>query len=252
MSDTIRVKDLATELAISNKEVLQGLRDLGVPAKSHMSSIDEESAQALRKVLQKQDEPSTVIERKVQPGVIVRRRRKAKDAPTPEEAEDKSAQNKANKEPSKASSAQKIDTDNEVDSAHQEQAKTSTSTKTSKKKKKKKPEPAKAKIISRPNDEPAVQPEPKELAPEKLEKPKKQSVEEKPDKSIAPEKKAQAEAPVATKEQSTAAKPQEGSSKKKKKKSKKKIVQEPQIRVISKPDPAQIAAAKAISSTYSL
>ncbi|MFN2266702.1 MAG: translation initiation factor IF-2 N-terminal domain-containing protein, partial [Desulfonatronovibrio sp.] len=40
MSDKIRVRELSQELGISNKELIQLLRELGITVKSHMSSLE--------------------------------------------------------------------------------------------------------------------------------------------------------------------------------------------------------------------
>ncbi len=44
----MRVHELASELDMSSKELLQKLHDLGVEVKSHMSSVDEDSIQLMR------------------------------------------------------------------------------------------------------------------------------------------------------------------------------------------------------------
>ena len=78
MTFKIRVKDLSAELGVTNKELLQALRDLDISVKSHMSSITEDDATLVRsKFKESVGEAPDVIEKKVQPGVIVRRRRQA-------------------------------------------------------------------------------------------------------------------------------------------------------------------------------
>src|SRR3989339_693403 len=46
----IKVSDLAKELGLSSKDLLQTLKDLGVSAKTAASSIDAESAQVVREI----------------------------------------------------------------------------------------------------------------------------------------------------------------------------------------------------------
>jgi translation initiation factor IF-2 len=75
MSDKIRVKDLSAELGVSNKEILQRLRELDIQAKSLMTTIEDEDVQAVREAFKNQSSTTEVVEREVQPGVIVRRRR---------------------------------------------------------------------------------------------------------------------------------------------------------------------------------
>ena len=51
MNNKVRVYDLAKKLKKSNKELLAVLQELGVTVKSHSSSIDEETAQAVENIL---------------------------------------------------------------------------------------------------------------------------------------------------------------------------------------------------------
>ncbi|MFW5722913.1 MAG: translation initiation factor IF-2 N-terminal domain-containing protein, partial [Desulfohalobiaceae bacterium] len=48
MATKMRVRELSTELDISNKELLHLLRDLGIQVKSHMSTIPEEEVERVR------------------------------------------------------------------------------------------------------------------------------------------------------------------------------------------------------------
>ncbi|MGE4297824.1 MAG: translation initiation factor IF-2 [Desulfovibrionaceae bacterium] len=72
----IRVKDLATELDVNNKDLLQALRDIGVQAKSHMSLLTDEDVENVSAKLKGNAPVTEVIRKEIQPGVIVRRRRK--------------------------------------------------------------------------------------------------------------------------------------------------------------------------------
>ncbi|MFW5733497.1 MAG: translation initiation factor IF-2 N-terminal domain-containing protein, partial [Oceanidesulfovibrio sp.] len=83
---TITVKDLSNELGVNKKELIQALRELGVQVKSHMSAVDEEQAAEMRSRFQNGGEEggADVVRKEVQPGVVVRRRRKPK-AGAPEE-----------------------------------------------------------------------------------------------------------------------------------------------------------------------
>lgn len=77
MAAKLRVRDLATELKVSNKDILNTLRRLGIQVRSHMSGLTEEDAALVRDEMNKTARPqSEVIRREVQPGVIVRRRKK--------------------------------------------------------------------------------------------------------------------------------------------------------------------------------
>jgi translation initiation factor IF-2 len=81
---SIRVKDLAKELGVGNKEILQFLRELGFQAKSQMGALTEEEVEQVRAKARSLVGKSQVIDTEVQPGVIVRRRKPARDkAPEP-------------------------------------------------------------------------------------------------------------------------------------------------------------------------
>ncbi|QLA16872.1 translation initiation factor IF-2 [Desulfolutivibrio sulfoxidireducens] len=80
----IRVKDLAKELGVGNKEILQILRELGIQAKSQMGALTEEEASQVRLKARSMGGATRVIDTEVQPGVIVRRRKPARDRQAPE------------------------------------------------------------------------------------------------------------------------------------------------------------------------
>lgn len=71
----IRIYELARELNMQNKALLQKLRALNIPAKSHMSSLDDETAARVRaalfgKATEKVEETrvrSTIIRRRIKP-----------------------------------------------------------------------------------------------------------------------------------------------------------------------------------------
>ena len=85
----IKVKDLASELAVPSKDMLRALRELGVSAKSMAGSLEPDEAGRLRAHFAARKE-SAVECTTVQPNVIVRRRRKesspAPETPAPAEA----------------------------------------------------------------------------------------------------------------------------------------------------------------------
>jgi len=76
---SIRVKDLAKELGVGNKEILQFLRELGFQAKSQMGALTEEEVTQVRAKARSLVGKTQVIDTEVQPGVIVRRRKPARD-----------------------------------------------------------------------------------------------------------------------------------------------------------------------------
>ena len=94
MANKIRIMDLSSELGVSNKELLQVLRELDIPVKSHVSSITDEEAAQVREKVQRKDAPVDVQQREVQPGVILRRRRKVDKAAVPDQPSEDQASTK--------------------------------------------------------------------------------------------------------------------------------------------------------------
>ena len=71
----IRIYELARDLSMPNKELLEKLSDLDIPVKNHMSSLDEEAVKKIKgNILSVK--PEEVEETRVKP-TIIRRRRKA-------------------------------------------------------------------------------------------------------------------------------------------------------------------------------
>ncbi len=75
-TEKARIKDLSAELGISNKELLQALRELNIPARSHMSTLTPEETEEIRARFKGSTGKTEVVRKEIQPGVIVRRRRK--------------------------------------------------------------------------------------------------------------------------------------------------------------------------------
>ena len=84
--DKVRVKDITTQLGVSNKDMLAALRELNIPAKSHMATLTPEDVARVR---ERFAAPSSEdkVRRETQSGVIVRRRRQE-----PETAETRTAE----------------------------------------------------------------------------------------------------------------------------------------------------------------
>ena len=80
--DKTKVRDLATELGVPTKNLLQALRELDIPAKSTSTGIAAEDVERVKNHL-KETASSGQGEnrREVQPGVIVRRRRQTAEEP---------------------------------------------------------------------------------------------------------------------------------------------------------------------------
>ncbi|WP_029898408.1 translation initiation factor IF-2 [Desulfohalovibrio reitneri] len=74
----LRVKDLAAELSVGNREVLQVLRDLDIPVKSHMSSLEDQQVDLVRQRLSQSGGSAEVTTKEIQPGVVRRRRKRSR------------------------------------------------------------------------------------------------------------------------------------------------------------------------------
>ncbi len=80
MATKMRVNELSKELGISNKELIQLLRKLQINVKTHMSGLTEDEVDKARQQCRKAaQEP--VVENKLGSGVIVRKRRKTVKRP---------------------------------------------------------------------------------------------------------------------------------------------------------------------------
>ncbi|CAM2061444.1 Translation initiation factor IF-2 [Desulfovibrionales bacterium] len=74
-TDRIRIKELAIELAVSTKDLIQALREMGIEAKSQMSSMNDIEANDLKARFRGETVATKVDRQEIQPGQIVRRRR---------------------------------------------------------------------------------------------------------------------------------------------------------------------------------
>ena len=75
MDEKIKVRDLAAETGRSTTDVMRVLREEGIDFKTASSSISREDAEKVKAHFQPEAE-KTVSRKEVQPGVIVRRRRR--------------------------------------------------------------------------------------------------------------------------------------------------------------------------------
>ncbi|PKN09791.1 MAG: translation initiation factor IF-2 [Deltaproteobacteria bacterium HGW-Deltaproteobacteria-8] len=91
MVTKLKVKDLAAELGIGHKEILQQLRDMDIQVKTFMSTLEDGEAESLRQSLRAQPAAKTEVVRREVGDVIVRSRKakpgdpeqKAAPAPAP-------------------------------------------------------------------------------------------------------------------------------------------------------------------------
>ena len=79
-----RVYELARELNMSNKSLLERISSLDLGLNSHMSTLDDETEHKIRLFIQGVMEPS-LVEKRVRPTVIRRRRKVVKAEPEPAE-----------------------------------------------------------------------------------------------------------------------------------------------------------------------
>ncbi|MFC1811081.1 translation initiation factor IF-2 [Thermodesulfobacteriota bacterium] len=93
----IRIYELARDLNMTNKTLLEKLRDLDISAKTHMSSLDEAAAARVKENLFGTPEKEIEVTR-IKPTIIRKRRKKIKEAPArslptpPEKVEQKPPQ----------------------------------------------------------------------------------------------------------------------------------------------------------------
>ncbi len=277
MTAKVRVEDLAAELGLSNKEIIQQLREVGIQVKSQKTVLNDEDVDRLKADMKKGGTGKKEVRRVTGSGVIVRRRRKksknaevAKKEATPEKSATTPSETETDfvkETPVDQTKEQAIDVPTE-ETAPKAEAK-----KVKKKpagKKAAKPAVPKVKVIKPVTEaipEPATEeskdteavaekavPEP---APEKAEAP----VAEESETAVAEDKKESNMEPKAGKPVPQDAKGTDISSEKKevarseakegkKKKKKKKEPATPKVKIISMPDPNEVKAretAKAVS-----
>jgi len=70
-----RIYELARDFNMTNKDFLEKLKSMDIPVKSHMSSLDEETIEKVKEALQGK-KPAELVEKRIKPTVIRRRRKK--------------------------------------------------------------------------------------------------------------------------------------------------------------------------------
>ena len=86
MTAKVRVEDLAAELQLSNKEIIQQLREIGVQAKSQKTIVEDEDVDRFKAELKQGGGKRKVVRRVGESGVIIRRTRKKTRESADEEA----------------------------------------------------------------------------------------------------------------------------------------------------------------------
>ncbi|MEN8245097.1 MAG: translation initiation factor IF-2 [Thermodesulfobacteriota bacterium] len=82
----IRIYELARELNMTNKQLLEKLEELGIPVKSHMSSVEDAEVDSIKDKIRGKKQPD-LVEKRIRPSVIRRRKVKAPAEPAPVAAE---------------------------------------------------------------------------------------------------------------------------------------------------------------------
>jgi len=164
----IRIYELARELNLPNKALLQKLRAIDIPVKSHMSSLDDETAARVKAALfGKATEQivetrvrSTIIRRRTKPAPVVKSRAEKPVAET-EEVPDKvsSATKEKPGDRAETETVQPVEPEPKEKASEPEVPPETPVKKRPPKRKKIKAEQS-AKIIKKPVPEPPVQPEP--------------------------------------------------------------------------------------------
>ncbi|MBI5477360.1 MAG: translation initiation factor IF-2 N-terminal domain-containing protein, partial [Deltaproteobacteria bacterium] len=83
----MRVYEVAREVGVANKDLVQKIRALGIEVNNHMSVLDPEDVMRVRRALDKERQES-LIEERIQPTVIRRRSKGGPPAPQPRPAAD--------------------------------------------------------------------------------------------------------------------------------------------------------------------
>ncbi|GFK92713.1 Translation initiation factor IF-2 [Fundidesulfovibrio magnetotacticus] len=76
----LRVRDLAKELRVSNKDIYQALRELDIRVSSDMATLEDDQIAQVRSRISQGLSKSEVVQSQSQPGVVVRRRRHAAES----------------------------------------------------------------------------------------------------------------------------------------------------------------------------
>ncbi|BDQ35685.1 hypothetical protein SYK_00450 [Pseudodesulfovibrio nedwellii] len=262
MTAKVRVEDLAVELKLSNKEIIQQLREIGVQAKSQKTVVEDEDVDRLKAEMKKGGSGKREVRRVSDSGVIIRRRRNKSKAPKEEEAatpiEDtveevvetpveevaetpvkeeaapvkEAKEPKAEKKPAKKKAPKKAAPQVKVIKPAVEE----------------KPEEIKAEVVETPVPEAVVEEAAPEPVPEKTEAaPKAEAKEEAPAEPVEKAKPAQkAEKPKKAEKKAPAEKTAKdevaAKAEPKKKKKKKREPEAPKVKIISMPTEAEVQA----------
>jgi len=252
MTAKVRVENLAAELGLSNKEIIQQLREIGVQAKSQKTIVENEDVDRLKAELKQDGGQRKVVRRVGESGVIIRRRRtKSKDEEATSTTEKKVEEpSKIPDEPEVKAPAEEAAEKVVAEEVVEEKAKEKPAKKPKKAAKKAAPQvkiirPAKeeepvkeekAEVVEAPVEEAVVEEAAPEPAPVETKAAKEEAPVEAAAKETAPVEKIKKKAPAEKK----AAKAEP-----KKKKKKKKEPEAPKVKIISMPTEKEVQAREA-------
>ncbi len=78
----VRVYEVARELGVDNRDLIQRIATLGIQVRNHMSVLDPVEVDRIKRSLEK-DRGETMVEERIRPTVVRRKRRKAAAEPEP-------------------------------------------------------------------------------------------------------------------------------------------------------------------------
>ncbi|MEM7437784.1 MAG: translation initiation factor IF-2 N-terminal domain-containing protein, partial [Myxococcota bacterium] len=74
----VRVYEVARELGVENRDLIQRMATLGIQVRNHMSVLDPAEVDRVKRALGK-DRSETLVEERIRPTVVRRKRRKKED-----------------------------------------------------------------------------------------------------------------------------------------------------------------------------
>ncbi|MCF8111540.1 MAG: translation initiation factor IF-2 [Desulfobacteraceae bacterium] len=96
-----RVFELARELNMTNKELLDKMRELNIDVSSHLGSLEDDTVNQIKNEIFGREKKAEVEDTRVRPNVIRRRRKAATETPAEAEKELQKAEEEAETEPEK-------------------------------------------------------------------------------------------------------------------------------------------------------
>ncbi len=75
----MRVHELAKELKMTTKELMEKMLEMGIPVKNHMSTVSSSDVSYVRKHFKKLSKKTKVLSEKIEPAKVIRRRRRKKE-----------------------------------------------------------------------------------------------------------------------------------------------------------------------------